>query len=188
MTLILSSVLICGLILGVFTASKLLKSENSVLCSIFENLLFFCGSLSFIKCLFTCFLVSLLFIVLSFILGFCAVGTPALLLLPFILGLCVGGNICCYFTNYGLMGFLFCILTSIPFYAITAATLLKCCCESIKMSVELFGVVANGKTTKACYSLREIGMFYCVMCVPLLIGSVIKTIGIKLFLGFFGII
>ncbi len=188
MTIVLCSVLICGLILGIFTSSKLLKTDNNVLGNLFESFFFSCSKLSFINCFITYFLISLLFAAFAFILGFCAVGTPALCLLPFILGLFFGSSICCYFSNYGLTGFLFCVLANIPFYAITAATLLKCCCESIKMSVELFCVVINGKATKSCYSLRDIVMFYCVMCLPLLIGSIIKTIGTKLFIGFVGII
>lgn len=186
--IILSSVLICGLILGIFTSSRLLKSDNNVLCNLFDSFLFSCSKLSFINCFFTYLLISLLFVFFAFILGFCAVGTPALCLLPFVLGLIFGSSICCYFTNYGLTGFLFCILGNIPFYAITAATLLKCCCESMKMSVELFCVVINGRASKSCYSLRDIAMYYCVMCIPLLIGSIIKTIGMKLFIGFFGIV
>ena len=182
--------LICGIIIGVTCTNRFCQSDNNIFSSILESYLISCCKLSFLKNFCNTFLVLFAIIFTVFILGFCAVGVPIIWLTPLIYGAICGSIISCIFCENGISGLLFVILINIPCYAITAATLLKCCCESSKLSIDLFSLVAGQGPicNRNKGFLKDYLVFFLVMCIPIIIAALFKTICFTLFSGFFNFI
>ncbi len=189
-TIIFFTLFVCGLILGVIVIQKsdedfssfFLKLLNNYLKAKKDNSWFmnFCGE----------FLGLFLLVFIDFVLGLCAVGLPFIWLLPVCFGCFSGIVLSVFFTNYGLTGLAFCGLINIPCYAITAATLIKCCCESTRISNEIFRFVFSGNKSENVKSslIKEYTINYALLCLPILIAALISSGSFKLFSGLFSFI
>ncbi len=184
------TLLVCGVIIGITCANKFCQSDNNIVTPILESYISSCSKLSFFKNFCNAFLIAFFVIFAVFILGFCAVGVPIIWLIPFLFGIFCGGVVTCLFCQNGISGLLFSILINIPCYAITAATLIKCCCESSKLSIDLFGVILGegAACNKNKGLLKDYLIFFLVMCIPIIIASLLKTICFTLFSGFFNFV
>ena len=184
-TIVLFSLFLCGIILGVF----IIKNCNNEVKEAFNTLLrnFFsaksgCG---FISCFSGTLVFFVIFIAFSFLFGMCAVGTPLVWAVPIFFGVICSSYVSLMLINYGLKGLFYCILVDMLPYAITTATLVKCCCESTKLSVNLFSCIAGGNAFKGKNLFKEYSVNYLILCVPVLIGAIISAFCFKIFQSLF---
>lgn len=189
-SLLFFTLFLCGLILGV----SFIKSgdENLIefLTRIFKNRISAEKNNSFLTCMCGDILPLLLLELFCFIGGLCAVGMPFIWLLPVGFGSFCGVVIALFFVNYGVTGLGYCALTNIPYYAITAATLIKCCCESTMCSNEVLLFALKGETNERKNNpiLKDYTLKYLLLCVPIIIASAIRAGSSKLFSGLFDFI
>ncbi len=189
-TVILFFVLICGIIIGVSISKKIIYSQNDFLSVLINNYLSFIKDCTFFECFVSIFLVIFAAAFTVFLIGFCAVGAPLAWLVPALYGCFCSCVVTCLLIKYSIQGIGYSLLINIPCYAITAATLIKCCCESSKLSVELLSVLTGGSTReKGKYKLlQEYTINYLILCIPLVCAALLKTVSFKLFSGFFSFI
>ncbi len=184
-TIILFTLFVCGVILGIF----IIKNSSIEIQGLLKNCLNNYISTKNQNGYFTCFsgllVLLLLFLFFDFLLGLCAIGTPLIWLIPVIFGIISGCLVSIFFINYGLKGIFYCVLVDLVCYAITAATLIKCCCESTKMSIELFSCVAGNNNYRNIFSLKEYMINYLILCIPVIIGALISTFCFKIFASLF---
>lgn len=184
-TIILFTLFLCGVILGIF----IIKNGSKEFCDFLSNLLRNYISTKSKSNILMCFsgltLLVVVFLFIDFILGLCAVGTPLVWCVPTFFGVMSGCCVSVMFINYGLKGLLYCVMVDLIWYAITAATLVKCCCESTRMSVELFSCICKNNSLRNIFSFKEYVLNYLVLCVPVLIAAFISTILFKVFASLF---
>lgn len=143
----------------------------------------------FLKCLISSAVVSVIFPFLSLLCGLCAFGAPLSMFLPFAFGGVCGIASASYYYSYGMKGLGFCTLVMFPFFAIIAATVIRCCNESLTMSMELFGfLTVNGKNKSGKPALKEFCAKYAVLSLPLLAAALLRAIGFLLFAEMFDFI
>ena len=184
-TIILFSLFLCGVILGAFLIKNCEGEIKNALCMVIKNYISAKCDCGFIAC-FSGFVVFLLiFILIAFLFGLCAVGTPLVWLVPIAFGIICSGYVSLMLMNYGLKGLLYCIMVDLLPYAITTATLVKCCCESTKISVNLFSCIAGDSVLKGKNLFKEYIISYSILCIPVIIGALISTFCFKIFQGLF---
>lgn len=186
-TVVFYTVFVCGIICGI----ALFKVGNDDLTGFVSSILNSYTSSKSENGIFGCFCISFLFMLIllfgNYINGMCAVGIPLISVVPFIFGLFCSVCISTYFVNYGLDGLIYCIITDVPFFALTAAVLIKGCGESVKMSLELFDSITNSnKTEKVRLNLlKDYTIMYLILCVPIAIGAMISALIFNTFSSFF---
>lgn len=186
-TIILFTLFLCGLIIGIAITKNGSEEWNNFATNLLSNYISTKSQSSFLRCFSGTLVILLLCIFIDFLFGLCAVGTPFVWLVPLLFGCFCGCGVSCLLINYGLKGLCYCALVNIPCYAITAATLIKCCCESTKMSVELFTNICgfHNANVKNTIFFKEYVINYLVLCVPIVIGALISTVCFKLFSSLF---
>lgn len=188
-SMVLFSLVICGVILGLACAGKFSSGANSFIPTVLGSYAASCKELGVIKLILNYFLFSIFPVLIVFILGFCAVGVPLIWLTTVIYGFFCGVVIGCLFIENGILGLVYAICINIPCYAITAASLIRCCCESTKSSVCLFGCFCGQAIpNKGNSALKEYCLYFLVMTIPILVASIVKAISFTLFSGFFSFI
>lgn len=186
-TVILFTLFICGIICGI----ALFKIENTEWGQFIANLLKSYLSSKAENGIFGCFCTSFLLmsvlVLCNFISGMCAFGIPIISAVPFVFGLFCSVCISAIFVNYGLNGLFYCVVTNVPCFAITAAVLIKGCCESVKMSLELFATITNQKKAdgKKTNLFKDYTVLYLVLCIPIIVGALISAVNFKLFSNLF---
>ena len=133
------------------------------------------------------FLCLVLLFFLNYLCSLSAVGFPFIWLILIGFGVCCGAVTGEFFISFGLKGLGFCLLVDIPCYAITAATLVCCCCESTKICNNIFFYLFGnyGCDSGRNQLLKEYTLKYIIMCLPLLLGAFASTVCFKMFSGFF---
>lgn len=182
---ILFSLFLCGLILGVFLIKNCDDEIQSALSKLMGNYISAKSESGFLGCFSGVAVFLIIFILIAFLFGLCAVGTPLVWLVPIIFGIICSSYISLMLMNYGLKGLLYCIMVDLLPYAITTATLVKCCCESTKISVNLFTCIAGDNALKGKNLFKEYVVSYLILCVPVIIGALISTFCFKIFQGLF---
>lgn len=183
-TIILFTLFLCGVILGVLIIKNGSDELNNFIGSCISNYISAKNTCGYLMCFSGLLAVLLLFLFLDFLFGLCAVGTPMVWSVPIFFGITCGCCVSSMFNIYGLKGLLYCVLVDLICYAITAATLIKCCCESTRMSVELFtSIVGNNYKTNCLF--KEYAINYLILCVPIIIAALISTVCFKIFAGLF---
>lgn len=182
---ILSTIFLCGVIIGIFLIHNCDDDLKNMLFNILENYISTKSNSGFIA-IFSFELVLLLtFVMLEFILGLSAVGSPFAVLILAFFGVFSGAGASCIILNWGLKGIFYLLLVILPCYAITAAILVKCCCLSIRISSILFNCILQKDTIKrSICDFKEYTLNYLILIVPVLIGVVISTVLFKVFCTF----
>lgn len=189
-TVVFFTLFICGLIIGTTVINKNESDFLTLFTKILKNNITAKNGESWIKCFCGDFVWLFIPLFADFLCGLCGVGLPFIWLIPTVFG-CVSGMVfSVFFISYGISGIGYCALMYIPCCAITAATLVKCCCESTKMSSEIFFYVLGIERKEAIKKalLKEYSTIYIVFCVYILIAAAISTCSFKLFSGLFGFI
>ena len=183
------SLFLCGLILGILTIKNENAELNDTLKNFFINYISEKSGKTFFECLFECLLLIFLIPVFSFITGLCAVGGPIIIAIPTLVGIVVGMTIGILYSQYALQGLGYSALVIIPSTAIVISTLLKCCDESINMSLDIIYMIIGGNNSNIkTNKLKEYCLKYLVLCVPFVLAGVINTVSFKLFGGLFSFI
>ncbi len=180
-TILLFTLFICGIILSVMIT----KIDNEQWQNLFNELL-----KTHIKSkterssfnnFISVFAVLSLILLFDYICGLCGLGVPFIYLSPLMLGIILGTTICQYYICFGLTGIGYCILINLPCYAITAATLIKCCCFSKEMSEDIFFYLISGKKEKSELSLKNYTIKYIIFTVVIAFAGIINTVSFRLF-------
>ncbi len=177
-TLIFFTFTLCGLIIGAFIA----KEMDSELFNLIKGYLINNFEIRTQNSVFTVFCsifcVTLIIILCNYILGLCAVGQFFSIITPFLFGIYCGFLSTIYFLINNLNGILYVASINLPFYAITAASLIKCCCESYNTSIEIFKFAQSGKTTNKPI-LKEYTLKFSIFLIPVCIGAFISALLFK---------
>lgn len=184
-TIILFSLFLCGVILGAFLIKNCEDELKNALCTLLKNYISAKTECGFLACFSGVAVFLLIFILIAFLFGLCAVGTPLVWLVPIVFGIICSGYLSLLLMNYGLKGLLYCVMVDLLPYAITTATLVKCCCESTKISVNLFSCIAGDNVLKGKNLFKEYIISYLILCVPVIIGALISTCCFRIFKGLF---
>ncbi len=184
-TIILFSLFLCGMIIGAFLIKNSDDDIKNALCTLLKN--FFCAKTEcgFLGCFSGTVVFLIIFIITAFLFGLCAVGTPMVLLVPIIFGMFCSCYVSLMLVNYGLKGLLYCIMVDLLPYAITTATLVKCCCESMSLSVDLFTCISGENHLKSRNFFKDYTLNYLILCIPVVIGALISAFCFKIFQGLF---
>ena len=182
-TIVAFTLFLCGVIIGAFIIKNSSQEYKDLICSWLSNYISTKGQGSFIMCFCGTALPLLVFVFVVFLLGLCATGVPLILLVPFLYGCTCGGYLSAMLLCFGIKGLIYCVLVDFLCYAITAATLFKCCCLSFNMAIDLFGCIM-GNFKKMC-PFNTYAIDYIVLCVPVLIGVLIHTICFTIFAELF---
>lgn len=179
-TVIYFTLLICGIIIGVFITEKGSSEWHIFFGNLISNHLVAKSSNSIFTNFCSIFLAVFIIFLYNYISGLCGVGIAFTSFSPFILGMYFGVMLTFYYTTYGLSGIMYCALVNLPAYAITAATLVKCCCESSDISKEIFFYLLSGKGDGKPY-LKEYTLRYLVYLIPISLGALISALFFHLF-------
>ena len=182
-TILFFSLLMCGIIIGI----SLVKNGDSHFNQLLKNLIDSINNIKSNNSFFPCVLYVLGWllvpVLISFFSGLSGLGLPFLALVNVFYGIFCGLLCCSYFVNYNLKGIAFFSLINLPCYAITAATLIKCCCESLKTSLNVFSFFCGNtiNQTKNKNLFKEYALTYLILCTPIVAGSVLNVASFKIF-------
>lgn len=189
-TVVLFTLFICGVIIGVSVVKSGGDEWNLFSKKILTNYLSAKSNGNILKCFSSTFVMMISVAFISFLTGLCAVGVPFIGFVPLLFGGFCGVAVSTFVVNFGIQGLVYCTIINIPCYAITAASIIKCSCESLKMSLELFGAISDsgfGDCKRKGY-LKEYTVNYLVLCIPIAIGSLASAIGFEVFSGLFNFV
>ena len=181
--LLFFSLMICGIIIGV----SLIKNGDSEFKGLVKSLIDSINNTKSNNLLFSCvlFVIGWLLVplIVAFFSGLSGLGLPFLALLNVLYGMFCGLFCGIYYVCFGLQGIGFFSLVNLPCYAITAATLIKCCCESLKMSFNVFSFLSGNciSQSKNKNMLKEYILTYLILCLPVVAGSFLNVISFKIF-------
>ncbi len=189
-TAIFFTLFVCGLIIGVSIVKKGDSEFIDFFSKLMHNNISAKNDSSWFRCFCGDFLWLFLLVFVDFICGLCGVGFPFIWLIPVCFGGFTGMVLSLFFINYGMTGLGYCALINVPGYAITAATLVKCCCESTKISNEIFFFIIGGNKNEGNKEplLKDYVINYILLCVPVVLSALISTGSFKLFSGLFGFV
>ncbi len=186
--ILFSAIFISGLVIGCSAVKRadsgIVEALSDLLCKIMRTDI----NNGFFKCLTSSLIAAVVFPLLSLLSGLCAFGAPISLLLPFMIGGICGITSASFYFTYNMKGLGFCTLIMFPFFAIVSATLIRCCIESLTMSMELFSYLTVNKNNSGKPALKEFCAKYAILLVPLAAAAIIRAIGFQLFAEMFNFI
>lgn len=119
-------------------------------------------------------------LVYCYIFGMCGVGAPFLYLAPVVLGVFSGVCGAEFFHKFALEGLVYWCCVNIPCNAITAATLIRCCCYGSELSNYVFSLLIYPKTERKEHLLKEYSVKFLVMTIPVALGALLSAITFSL--------
>jgi hypothetical protein len=105
----------------------------------------------------------------------CGLGSVFVSFSPVIIGVYYGVSVTSYYLNFGAQGILYCLLINLPLYAIAAATLIKGCCESVKISKNVLFYLISGKG-EGKPLIKDYTVKFLFYLIPLISGSVMSAL------------
>lgn len=186
LTIVLSTIFLCSVIIGVLIIKNADNDLKNTFYNFLNNYISTKNQGSFLSIFSGLFIFLILFVILEFIFGLSAVGTPFVSIVLISFGIFCGGEAACIIWGLGLKGVIYFIFVNLPCYAITAAIIVKCCCLSINMSLVLLNCILYKDTIKrnTC-NLKEYFLNYMILLLPVIFGALISTIFFKLFSSLF---
>ncbi len=186
-TIVFFTLMICGIIIGISLIKNGDEDFNRILKNLIDGINATKFNNSFLSSTLYVFGWLLVFILLVFFSGLSGLGIPLISLVNVLFGVVCGAFCGIYYVEYGIKGIGFFSLVHLPCYAITAATLIKCCCESLKISFNVFsflsGNTVNQNKNKKLF--KDYIFSYLILCIPLILASVLNVAGFKIFSGLF---
>lgn len=183
--IILFTLFLCGIIIGVFVIKNCNDDIKNAFCTLLRNYISAKSDCGFLSCFSGTLVFLVIFVVAVFLLGMCAVGTPLVWCVPVIFGLICSGYVSLMLISYGIKGILYFVLVDLLPYAITTAVLVRCCCESTGLSVNLFTCIAGDNSFRGRNAFKEYAFSYLILCVPVIMGALISAVCFKIFEGLF---
>lgn len=184
-TIILFSLFLCGVIFGIFIIKNCNDDIKNAVSTLLSNYISAKSECGFVACFSGVAVFLIIFIIITFLFGMCAVGTPFVWAVPVIFGIICSGYVSLMLINYGFKGIFYCVIIDLVPYAITTATLVRCCCESTKLSVNLFGCIAGDNALRGKNIFKEYIINYSILCIPIIIAALISSFCFKIFQGLF---
>ncbi len=186
-TIVFFTLTICGIIIGISLIKNGDGEFNRVLRNLIESVNATKYNNSFVSCVFYVFSWLFVFVLFAFLSGLSGLGVPFISLVNVLFGIICGVFCGIYYVNYGMQGIGFFSLVYLPCYAITAATLVKCCCESLKISFEVFSFLSGNNTNQSKNKklFKDYILNYLILCIPIIMASVLNIAGFKIFIGLF---
>ncbi len=183
----LFTLFLCGVIWGIVLIKNCDDDLKELVFKYVKNFISIKSDCSFIECFLGTLTVLILCLFFDILFGLCAVGVPIIWLLPVCFGVFCGAGVSCMFISYGLKGLCYYALVNLPCYAITAATLIRCCCEGTRMSVRILNCIRGLRMDnhKGALSFNEFILNHLALCIPIFIGALLSALGFKLFSSLF---
>lgn len=185
--LIFFTLIICGIILGISLIKNGEAEFNSFIKNLIEGINHTKRNSSFFSCIFYVTGWLLLFEIIVISCGLSGVGIPVIALVCIIYGVVCSVFCGGYYINYGIEGIGFFGLIHLPCYAITAATLIKCCCEGVSISLNIFSYLSGGNksSTKTRNIIKGYLLYNLILSIPLFASALLNVIAFKIFSGLF---
>ena len=186
-SLVLTTLLICGVFIGVTALKNSDDTFRNALSELLGDYFSSRKNEAFINCIYGSALINLFIPLLLFLLGFCAIGTPVIYCVPVASGIVFGIITGAFYNNYGLNGLSYCALAIIPAAAVLSAVCIKACCISGDMSVKMLAC-ATGACEGKQNILKDYIKSYSLKLIPLSAAILLNSGALKLFSGLFGFI
>ncbi len=186
-TILFFTLMICGVIIGISLIKNSDNDFNRILKNLIDGINTTKNNNSFLSGTFYVFGWLFVFVLLAFFSGLSGLGIPFISLVNVLFGVICGSFCGIYYVNYGMKGIGFFSLVYLPCYAITAATLIKCCCESLKISFNVFSFLSGNTVNQSKNKklLKDYIFSYLILSIPLILASILNIAGFKLFSGLF---
>ena len=182
---LLTSLLICGLMIGAFV----IKNNNGIfseqLVEIIKESISRKKDSGFLSLLIDSFIPNLMYMILCFSFGLCAVGIPAISVLPLIKGFSIGIISSYIYSCYSVKGVCYCLIILFPAQIISSALLIYAGNEGYYMSSELFTAVSKMSNTSENNSFRLYIVRFLILLAFSLIASLFDALLSILFSRFF---
>ncbi len=177
--ILLSSFFLCGLIIGAYVV----KNNNSLLSNQLSDIISSAiknkSNSDFLKTFTETFITDSVFLIISFILGLCAVGIPLISLIPFIKGFGIGITGAYVYSVYSIKGVCYCLFVFFPAQVLISAILIFACNESFYMSEDIFSTLNSGsikeKNLVRLY-LTRFGLLLLFTCFTALLDALLSTV------------
>jgi hypothetical protein len=187
-TTIFLTLLLCGVMFGVTLSNKGNIAWHTFFNTFVHNHLTVKVSSSFFRNFCSIFFSFMLICLFDYICGLCGVGAPFLYLTPLFFGIYCGVVTSQFYYIYKLSGLLYCAIINTPCYAITAATLIKCCTLSFDVSKEIFIYLLTGRSDTKEKILHKYTVQYLILCIPIALSALLNVVSFKLFGNLFNFI
>lgn len=129
---------------------------------------------------------SILFIVIPYLLGYSAIGQPAVLLVPFFKGLGLGAFMGNLYTSQGLQGVGYSVLIIVPYTLVALFAIMIACRESLRLSNLFFASFASRRGTGVSMgAVKLYNIKFLILCVIVLISAILNTVSVLLFARLF---
>lgn len=186
-SLVLTTLLICGIFIGVTALKNSDDAFKTALSELLSDYFSARKNETFVNCICESALINLSLPLIVFIMGFCAIGAPIIYVLPFAAGIFSGLITGAFYNDYGLNGLSYCALAIIPAAAVLSAVCIKACCISGDMSVKMLAC-ATGACEGKQNMLKDYLKSYSLKLIPLSAAILLNSGALKLFGGLFGFI
>lgn len=180
---------VCGLIIGI----TIIKNASNETCQLFfsvvKRYLTALKGCNYLNSICSVFLSLFLILFYIFVFGQCSIGVPFIGIAPLLWGMFTGIGISCYYSMFSFNGLSYFAIINLPCYAITAATLVRGCCISTKMSNEIFLSLLSGEWKKQeDNTIKQYCTSFLILLIPLIISAITKSGSHKLFSGLFNLV
>ncbi len=179
---------VCGFIIGILTMKGEENSLKSVFSEFFTNYLANQTQEKFLSTFFNAVTINIILPFFTFVFGLCAVGIPIIIAIPALSGITVGMAIGFLYSSYSLQGLGYATLIIIPSVAIVGATLIRCCTEAIRMSIEIIADTSGYQTPSKQNELKDYCFRFLIFFIPLVLSALLEVGCLKLFSGLFSFI
>ncbi len=180
---------VCGLIIGITIIKNASNDTCQLLFGVIKRHLIALKGCSYLNNICSVFLSLLIVLFYIFVFGQCSIGIPFIGVAPLLWGVFTGIGISCYYSMFSFNGLSYFTIVNLPCYAITAATLVKGCCISTRMSNEIFLSLLSGEWKKQeDNTIKQYCISFLILLIPLLISAIMKSGSHKLFSGLFNLV
>lgn len=174
-TAIYFSLMLTGIIIGAFIAENGSEKWNTLFYEIIDSFLIAKASNGVLVNFCSSFLPVFIIILFVYICGTCGLGSIFSSFSPVLMGIYCGVSVTSFYLKFGVQGIVYCLLINLVLYAITAATLIKCCCESTRISKEILIYLISGKS-EGKPLLKEYTLKYLILLLPVVFGSIFSAL------------
>ena len=154
-----------GLLIGSVTAGDNFSDKNSVLYQIYNSFIQTKTTQSFLQLFWSAFSSELLYLLVCYISGLCAIGIPILFTIPLIYGIGRGIILGFLYANSGFMGVINCVL----FYSVQGVGLTSVIIialkKSYKMSKQAFANLKLSSGNDNLITFKKYNQFYLIILV-----------------------
>lgn len=177
----LVSLFFSGMIIGAISVKHTDNMLNARLVIMFSDYTMLRTTQSFFQTFINSFSVCLLFLLVVFTSGLCAVGAPIIAIVPLFRGIGIGVVSGYLYSTYSMSGAGYCMTVIFPSAIISTATLLFGCNESFIMSYEIYNIISGKTQNKHGNLLKKYSIRFSILLIIMLLSAIIDTITTMIF-------